>query len=232
MSDAITAGNDNRRYIATAMLAAGLGIALFSVGFLIAGAVPIKDWNLMGNFLATPLFALPLIVALFRTGRIGWVGALIVTCGMTVAHFEATTAALANYDMGPIDVCVFGDVAKCKANYAREKAAHDPIAKASAHAAGALAGALGAAFSFAFIATLAPGLRDQRRLLLYSIATVVLAGLGWLGFSGTLPEDSGGQSLEWVLKLYLPWQLAFSLAIVMAFQDHKAARSARSSVTS
>jgi hypothetical protein len=127
--------------------------------------------------------------------------------------------------MGPIDVCVFGDTAKCKADYAREKAAHDPIGKASAHSAGALGGALGAAFSFAFIATLAPGLRDGRRLATYAVATLVLAALGWIGFSGTLPEDSRPSSLEWVLKLYLPWQLAFSVAIVMAFKDHQAKRS-------
>ncbi len=220
-----TASSNARQFVVNAMLAAGLGIALFCGGFFIAGIVPIKDWNLMSNFLATPLYALPLVVALFRSGRIGWIGALIVTGGMTAAHLDATAATLANYEMGPIDVCVFGDTAKCKADYAREKAARDPITKASAHNAGALGGALGAAFSFAFIATLAPGLRDGRRLGIYAIATLALAALGWLGFGGTLPEDSEHANLDWVLKLYLPWQLAFSAAIVMAFKDHKAERS-------
>ncbi len=216
------------RYLIQTMLAAGLGIALFCGGFLLAGVVPFKNWNLMSNFLATSLFAVPLIVALFRLGRIGWVGALIVGGGMTVAHLDATAATIANYDMGPLEVCFFGDVAKCKADYARDKAVHDPIGKVSARNAGAQGGALGAAFTFAFIATLAPGLRDRRHLALYAVATLALAALGWVGFSGTLPEDSEHANLEWVLKLYLPWQLALSLAIVMAFKDHKAERLARS----
>jgi hypothetical protein len=225
MADAVSA---DPRYVAKTMLAAGLGIALFCGGFWIAGAVPIKDWNPMSNFLATPLFALPLIVALFRSGRIGWVGTLVVTGGMTAAHLDATAATIANYDMGPLEVCFFGDVAKCEADYAREKAAHDPIGKASAHNAGAIGGALGAAFSFAFIATLAPGLRDGRRLSLYAVATLALAALGWVGFGGTLPEDSERANLEWAFKLYLPWQLAFSFAIAMAFKDHQAERFTRS----
>jgi hypothetical protein len=207
------------------MLAAGVGIALFCVGFLVAGAAGIRDWNLLNNFLATPLFALPLVVALFRSGRLGIVGALVVTFGMTVAHFEATIAAMATYKPGPLGICVFGDVAKCEAQAKRDKAAHAPIARASLHEAGPVAGALGAAFSFAFIATLAPGLRDRRRLAVYAIGTLALAALGWLGFFlGGLPLDSGDDRLEWVLKLYLPWQLAFAFAVVMAFKDHQAVR--------
>lgn len=222
------ASENASRYLVTTMLAAGLGIALFCGGFLIAGALPLKDWNIMSNFLATPLYAIPLVVALYRLGRVGWVGALVVVGGMTVAHFDATAATIANYDVGPIEVCFFGDVAKCKADYAREKAVHDPIGKVSARNAGAQGGALGAAFTFAFIATLAPGLRDRRHLALYAVATVALAALGWVGFSGTLPEDSEHANLEWVLKLYLPWQLVLSMAIVMAFKDHMAERFAAS----
>lgn len=213
------------RYVVNTMLAAGLGIALFCGGFLIAGAAEFREWNLLGNFLATPLFALPLIVALFRSGRIGVIGALVVTFGMTVAHYEATIAAFATYKIGPSDVCIFGDIAKCRAEHEREKAAHEPIGRASVHEAGPVAGALGAAFSFAFIATLAPGLRDRRRLAVYAIGTIALAALGWLGFFlNDLPQYSEHDQLAWAMKLYLPWQLVFAFAIVMAFKDHQAVR--------
>lgn len=58
--------------------------------------------------------------------------------------------------------------------------------------------------------------------------TLVLAALGWLGFFlGRFPEDSLDDPLEWVLKLYLPWQLAFAFAVVMAFKDHQAVRYVR-----
>ena len=114
-------------YVWKTMAAAALGIALFCGGYAGASLLGFKDLNLMSNFMATPLYALPLIVALFRFGRIGFTGVLMLLGGITAAHFLATTATLANYEMGPIEFCEFGDVAKCKANYAREKAAHDPI---------------------------------------------------------------------------------------------------------
>jgi hypothetical protein len=215
-------------YIVNTMLAAGVGIALFCVGYWIVSMAAPRDWNLLLNCYATPVFALPLVVSLFRSGRLGIVGAVIVTVGMTVAHFEATVAAMATYKMGPIEFCFSGDPVKCKADFVREKAAHDPIARASVHEAGPVAGALGAAFSFAFIATLAPGLRDRRRLEVYAMATIGLAALGWLGFFlGRLPEDSMDAPLEWIAKLYLPWQLAFAFAVVMAFKDHQAVRYVR-----
>jgi hypothetical protein len=144
---------------------------------------------------------------------------------MTVAHFEATIAAMYTYKMGPADICLLGDAAECRARFERAKAAHEPIGRASVHKAGPVAGALGAAFSFAFIATLAPGLRDRRRLTLYVIGTLALAALGWLGFfMNDLPQYSENDQLQWVMKLYLPWQLAFAFAIVMAFKDHQAVR--------
>ncbi|NOT41094.1 MAG: hypothetical protein HOP13_11430, partial [Alphaproteobacteria bacterium] len=65
MQDAVPEGKVRRpvpaswgdpRYVVKTMLAAGVGIALFCGGFLIAGAAGIRDWNLLNNFLATPLF--------------------------------------------------------------------------------------------------------------------------------------------------------------------------------
>ena len=53
------------RYVVNTMLAAGIG-----------------EWSVLSNYLATPLFALPLIVALFRSGRIGVIGALVITAGI------------------------------------------------------------------------------------------------------------------------------------------------------
>lgn len=41
------------------------------------------------------------------------------------------------------------------------------------------------------------------------------------------PLDSGNDRLEWVLKLYLPWQLAFASAMVTVFKDHHAVRHMR-----
>lgn len=213
------------RYVVNTMLAAGFGIALFCGALLIPRAAGIQEVSMLLNFLATPLFAVPLIVALFRSGRIGVVGALVVTFGMTVAHFEATLAAMYTYKMGPSDICLFRDAVECQAAYEHAKAAHEPIGRASVHEAGPVAGALGAAFSFAFIATLAPGLRDRRRLIVYAMGTIALAALGWLGFfAGDLPQHSENDELAWVLKLYLPWQLAFAFAVVMAFKDHQAVR--------
>lgn len=221
----VPAAWDDPRYVVNTMLAAGIGIALFCGGFVVAGAAGIGEWSVLSNYLATPLFALPLIVALFRSGRIGVIGALVVTFGMTVAHFEATVAAFATYKMGPIEFCAIGDVGECRAEFERKKAAHEPIGRASVHEAGPVAGALGAAFSFAFIATLAPGLRDRRRLTVYAIGTIALAALGWLGFFlNDLPQYSEYDQLQWAMKLYLPWQLVFAFAIVMAFKDHQAVR--------
>ena len=78
MTNAVSVGETKRPvpaawsdggYVWKTMAAAALGIGLFCGGYTGALWLGFKDWNLMSNFMATPLFVLPLIVALFRARR-------------------------------------------------------------------------------------------------------------------------------------------------------------------
>jgi hypothetical protein len=219
MSDTVLPGKLRRpvteawgdpRYFLYAMLGAGLGVALYSGALVCVWLLESRQWN---PYLATPLFAVPLAVALWHMGRIGIVGALMLIAGTTAAHFLAVLAAAYSFD----PTAMFATAAERAADAAREQM--------SAFQSGAAGGAVGAAFSFAFIATLAPGLRDRRRLIEYAFATLMLAALGAVALGGLLPRASANTMPPVLtLLLYVPWQTVFAFAIVHAFKDHHAAR--------
>lgn len=205
----LPAPSGDSRYFLYAMLGAGVGVALYSGALVGVWMLSIEKWNPVWS---TPLFALPLAVALWRTGRIGIAGALVLIAGTTAAHFLAVFAAAAAYDPAPI----FATAAQRAAYAAREQI--------SAFASGAAGGAAGAALSFALIATFAPGLRDRRRLGEYVFATLMLAALGAIALGGLLPRSGVDSKLDIVFLLYVPWQAVFAFAIVHAFKDHQAVR--------
>jgi hypothetical protein len=219
MSDTVLPGELRRpvpdasgesRYFLYAMLGAGVGVALYSGALVGVWMLSIENWNPVWS---TPLFAVPLAGALWRTGRIGIAGALVFIAGTTAAHFLAFWAAAAAYDPAPFLAT------------AAERAAHAAREQMSAFASGAAGGAAGAALSFALIATLAPGLRDRRRLAEYAFATLMLAAIGAIALGGLLPRrDVSLGSLAFVFLLYVPWQAVFAFAIVHAFKDHQAVR--------
>jgi hypothetical protein len=201
-------------YFVNAMLAGALGAALYSGAFVWLASL--KQLELFALAWMTPLFVLPLAVALFRSGRIGIVGALLLTGGITAAHFAALLAALASYAPGPIYAT------------AAERAADAARAQLVSFKMGGVSSAVGAALSFAFIAMLAPGLRDRRRLSDYALATLALTALGTVVFVALSVRGGPVTPPEFALLLYVPWQLVFAFAIVSAFKDHHATAPASS----
>lgn len=219
MSDTHAVGNTRQpaseasggsNYFVNAMLAGALGAALYAGAFVWLASI--KQLELFTIAWMTPLFAVPLAVALFRSGRIGIVGALLLTGGITAAHFAALLAAIADYAPGPI----YATAAERAADAARERLVSFRM--------GGVSGAVGAALSFAFIAMLAPRLRDRRRLRDYALATLALAALGAVVFVALSARGGPVTPPEVALLLYVPWQLVFAFAIVSAFKDHHAFR--------
>lgn len=206
----VTAAWSAPGYFTTAMLGASVGIALYSGALAAVWLLKSQEWN---PYVATPLFAVPLAMALYHLGRIGITGAVVLVLGTTVAHFAAVIAAVNLFEPTPM----FATEAERAADAAR--------AQLNAFACGAAGGAVGAAFSFALIAALAPGLRDGRRLAAYAFATLVLAALGALGL-GAQPahRDPFTDAPGLIFLLYVPWQAVFALAIVSAFKEHQAVR--------
>jgi hypothetical protein len=209
----VPAAWDAPGYLTKAMLGVGVGVALY------AGAL-VCIWLLAAQTLCppllTPLFAVPLAAALFGLGRIGIVGALVLVAGTTAAHFLAFIAAAYVYDGTP----VFATPA--------ERAADAVRAQLNGLLCGAVGGAAGAALSFGLIATLAPGLRDRRRLSEYAFATLALTALGAAGLGSLLSSGHGGLEPPGIIfLLYIPWQAAFGYAIVSVFKDHQAVRYVR-----
>lgn len=205
----VPAAWDAPGYFTKAMLGVGLGVALYA-GALVC--VWLLAWQASPPLL-TPLFAVPLAVALFGLGRIGIVGALVIAAGTTAAHFAALFAAAYVYDGTP----VFATPAQRAADAVR--------AQLNGLLCGAVGGAVGAALSFGLIATLAPGLRDRQRLSEYAFATLALTALGAAGLGSLLSSGHGGLEPPGIIfLLYIPWQAAFGYAIVSACKDHQAVR--------
>ena len=200
-------------YFTTAMLGVGVGVALYAGAIVCVWLLESQQWN---PYLTTPLFTVPLAVVLFRLGRIGIAGAVVLVLGTTVAHFLALVAAVSSYEPTPM----FATEAARAADAAR--------AQLNAFACGAAGGAMGAAVSFAFIATLAPGLRDRRRLTDNALATLGLAALGAIGLGVQLLRGNTNMDPPGLIfLLYVPWQTVFGYAIVSAFKEHQAVRYVR-----
>jgi hypothetical protein len=169
-------------------------------------------------FLLTPVFLLPILIYATLTGRFGlwWAFGLLV--GITVFHGIALQAAgltYRAYTPNPVERLVLDnpDWQRYRAEHAAELLAR---ARRTAITGGLIGGALGAGASMLL---LAPALKLQN-LAFPLVATFALAGIGALGLSdlalgplaGHLPEAK--PSLEYALRLFLPWQLAFGAAMV------------------
>ena len=178
-------------------------------------------------FFLTPAFLLPILVygAFTRRLSLGW--AFLLLIGITVFHGIALQAAgltYRAYTPNPIERIVLdgADYQRYRAEHAAELLAR---ARRTALTGGLLGGALGAGASMLL---LAPALK-QRNLAFALVATIVLAAVGAFGLSdlshgplvGHLPESK--PSLEYALRLFLPWQLVFGAAIVWMMAAEPAA---------
>ena len=207
-----------------------LGVALFCIatyaGFNGAFHVELSPFN---AFLLTPLFGLPLAVAFWPRAR--WWGVAYFLLWLTVCHFAATYVAATLYLNHGVDIgreCAVG----FSPLYADPVKQQDCVSAAHAKemrlalGAGLAGGFVGAALSFAAL-LLAARFRDRRPLLGMAVATILLAALGGAAFWLILPDKMEPE--EWVLLLFLPWQLVFGSALVLLFGDRSAAATPRPS---
>jgi H+/Cl- antiporter ClcA len=187
------ADKPKQAYRAVMFVTSSIGIALFCLVHQFY-TFPTKLGEIEPTWVLTPLFILPVLIGLWITKRIGIPGLIFLTPAVTGAHYLAQT-------LGILTLTVMPD---SKAN---ELMTFTLI--------GAVAGAIGAAVSFIAFAILGRTLRKVTHLKLYAVSTAGLALTGALGFlSMMLIEPT---SNKWILNLYLPWQVAFTLAIAKIF---------------
>ena len=220
------AGNPERRWAIAAML---LGVTLFCsaayAGFKDVFPFEVSPFNV---FLLTPLFGLPLAVALWRRTR--WWGLAYFTLWLTVCFFAATVVADKLYlvnGLVPSQECATISSGALYADPVRQEQCVIAAQLAEvqlALAAGLAGGFVGSAFSFAALLTVAR-FRGRRSHLRMAGATILLAALGGAAFWLVLPDKMEPE--EWVLLLFLPWQLVFGSALVLLFDDRSAAATPR-----
>jgi hypothetical protein len=211
----------DRAHPKRAFAAMFLGVALFCIAAYFGLTWTLDgDMNPFSVFVLTPLFGLPLAVVHWPRAR--WWGLAYFVLGLTACHFAATwVAALLYLDRGAVDV---GH--ECAVGFS--PLYNDPLKQqqclTAAHAvkaqlglvAGFAGGFVGAALSFAAL-LLAARFRGRRLLNAMAGATALLAGIGGAAFWLVLPDKM--EPLDWVLVLFLPWQIVFGSALVLLFSD-------------
>jgi hypothetical protein len=198
---------DRRR----AVLALAIGIALFNVAGLI---LPFEGLMALMAYLLTPLFGIPLAVALWRQHQIRWLGAIYFVLGLTLGHMLAAATADRLYGEG-IDFvlpCVTAQAGPAHRACMEEQ---DARRAAQAPTAGLAAGAVGAALSFLGLMLVARRFRSPRRLAVMAGATVVLSAIGGIGFSLGYPDEMGPAA--WILQIFMPWQIVFGATLLLLF---------------
>lgn len=167
--------------------------------------------------LAPTVFAILPAIALVWLGRLRWLGAAYLIVVVSLAFFAATAAAMYFFGVLHVSLCIFG----CS-----EEIAASNIWKTQV--VGAIGGMVGALVSFLCLTLLGPALRDRQALLIEACALPVLAYLGSIGISGTIPGltgvfvDSQAPGARFVQNFVLlaPWQIAFGATLVALFRRH------------